>query len=147
MKNNLIKKVGIVLVGIVLFVGLYAYVTPSFEEIYTPLDSTTVDFLAAQTYNVLLPVSELENWVGEAVETQMYDRVDTAVLEHRWFEVTLEKLDVQSLTNKDYNYLEETMVELSHQIDDILGYATVVLDSDGELVMYIADGYIYESSR
>ena len=119
--------------------------TPSFEEIYKPLDTKSVDYLVNQSNKS--NTQELEDLVIKEVESSMYNQVDVDTLNEQWLELTLSSIDPSEISISNYTYLEESMVELSEQIEDILGYDTVILDSNDEMVMYIADGYIVDNIR
>jgi hypothetical protein len=77
----------------------------------------------------------------------MYYQVEVTTLNNKWLEVNIEDLDVTELTESSYESFEDSMIKLSRQVNDILAYDLVVIDNNGDVVLYITDGYVADSIR
>jgi hypothetical protein len=144
-KVNDIYIIGVVLVLISSWMLLSVIIRPSFQETYQPLDDNTVEYLEKESYDST--VVELEELTAEEIEEQMYYQVEVTTLNNKWLEVNIEDLDVTELTESSYESFEDSMIKLSRQVNDILGYDLVVIDNNGDVVLYITDGYVADSIR
>jgi hypothetical protein len=144
-KVNDIYIFGVVLVTLSILILLGMTIRPSFQETYQPLDDNTVEYLEKESYDST--VVELEELTAEEIEEQMYYQVEVTTLNNKWLEVNIEDLDVTELTESSYESFEDSMIKLSRQVNDILGYDLVVIDNNGDVVLYITDGYVADSIR